>query len=80
MPALCSHHRTLYRRSITGTAKMKKSGVLAGDRTTPRRKKAPAQPTADRGRSGLDGGFLLQIDHCAMVFTDTPRSIGVERP
>ncbi len=43
-------------------------------------KKAPAQPTADRGRSGLDGGFLLPGDHCAMVFTDTPRSIGVERP
>ncbi|EJM78617.1 hypothetical protein PMI33_05552 [Pseudomonas sp. GM67] len=43
-------------------------------------KKAPTQTTADRERSDLDGGFFLPMTYCAMVFTETPRSIGVDRP
>ena len=44
-------------------------------------KKAPDQPAADRETRRVGQGLLvLQINHCAMVFTDTPRSIGVERP
>ena len=40
----------------------------------------PTQPTADRGRNGLGEGFFLRLFYCAIVFTDTPRSTGVERP
>ena len=36
---------------------------------------APAQSTADRGRNGLGEGFFLRLFYCAIVFTDTPRSV-----
>jgi hypothetical protein len=45
-----------------------------------KQKKPPPNPLRIGDAVDWTGAFVSAITYCAMVFTDTPRSIGVVRP
>ncbi len=48
--------------------------------SVPKKKKPQPNPLRMGNAAGWTGALSFSEGYCAMVFTDTPRSIGVERP